>query len=106
MEIDSDNSEGDNVRALPNSSIFSELMTKTLGSLMSSSKSLKIKSSPSGPTVLGVPMNTLGGDKLRIRENEYKLTPDIYKALSYAGFTDKTVKNENDILMMNNIDTI
>ena len=47
VEIESDISEGDttklNLRALPNSSIFSELMTKTIGSLMSSSTSLKIK---------------------------------------------------------------
>ena len=41
-----------NLRALPNSSVFNDLMTKTLGSLMSSSKSLKIKSSPSGATIL------------------------------------------------------
>ena len=52
VEIDSDNSEGDNIRALPNSSIFSDPMTKTLGRLMSSSNSLKIKASPSGATIL------------------------------------------------------
>ena len=50
-----------NLRALPNSSMFSDQMTKTLGRLMSSSNSLKIKSSPSGATILGVPINTLGG---------------------------------------------
>ena len=50
VEIDSNNSEGDNIRALPNSSIFSDPMTKTLGSLMSSSNSLKIKSL-SGATI-------------------------------------------------------
>ena len=40
VEIDSDVSKGDNIRALPNSSISSELMTNTLGSVMSSSSSL------------------------------------------------------------------
>ena len=77
-------------------------MTKTLGRLMSSASSLKIKSSPSGATILEVPIITLGGDKLRIRNNDYELTPEIYKALSYTGYTGKTMKKESDILMMNN----
>ena len=78
-------------------------MTKTLGRLMSISNSLKIKSSPSGATILRVPIYTLGGDKLRIRDNDYELRPEIYKALSYTGYTVKTMKNENDILLLNNI---
>ena len=76
-------------------------MTKTLGSLISSSNSLKMKFSPSGTTILGVPIYNLGGDKLRIRDNDNELTPEIYKALSYIGYTGKTMKIENDILMMN-----
>ena len=92
-----------NKRALPNNSIFSDLMTKTLGSLMSSSNSVRIKSSPSGASILGVPIYTLGGDKLRIRDNDFELTPEIYKTLSYTGYTGKTMKNENDILEMYNI---
>ena len=99
VELDSDNSEGDNVRALPNSSVFSDLIKKTFGSLMSSSNSLKIKSSPSGATVLGVPIYTLCGDKLRKRDNVYELTPEVYKALFYPGYTGKPMKNENDILL-------
>ena len=78
-------------------------MTKTLGRLMSSANSLKIKSTPSGATILGVPINTLGGDSLQIKDNVYDLTPEIYKALSFTGYDGKTVKNENDILMLNNI---
>ena len=107
VEIDSDNSEGDNtklnIRALPNSSIFSDLMTKTLGRLMSIPKFLKIKPSSSGATILGVPIYTLGGAELRIRDNDYDLTPEIYEAFSFTGYTGKTMKNENDILMMNNV---
>ena len=61
-----------NLRALPNSSIFSDLITKPLRSLMYSSNSLKIKSSPFGATILGVPIYTLGGDKMRIRDNDYE----------------------------------
>ena len=92
-----------NLRALPNSSMFSDHMTKTLGRLMSSLNSLKIIASPSGPTILGVPINTLGGDRIQIKDNIYDLTPEIYKALSYTGYDGKTMKKENDILMLNNI---
>ena len=60
-------------------------MTKTLGRLKSSPNSLKIKLSHSGATILGVPIFTLGGDKLGIRDNEYDLTPEKYKALSFTG---------------------
>ena len=106
VEIESESEDENiqtNLRALPNSSMFSDQMTKTLGRLMSSANSLKIKSSPSGATILGVPIITLGGDKLRIRGNDYELTPELYKALSYTGYTGETLKNENDILMLYNI---
>ena len=92
-----------NLRALPNSSMFSDQMTKTLRRLMSSANSLKIKSSPSGATILGVPIYTLGGDRIQIKDNIYDLTPEIYKALSYTGYDGKTMKNEYDILMIKNI---
>ena len=52
-------------------------MTKTLGSLKSGTNSLRMKSSPAGATILGVPIYTLGVDKLRIRDNVYELTPEI-----------------------------
>ena len=107
VESESDISEGDNTShnmiALPNSSIFSGLMTKTLGRLMFNANSLRIKSSPSGASSLGVPIYTPGGDPLRIRDNDYELTPEICKALSCTGYTGKTMKNENYILLMYNI---
>ena len=91
-----------NLRALPNSSIFSDQMTKTLGRLMSSANSLKINSTPSGATILGVPIITLGGDRIQIKDNIYDLTPEIYKALSFTGYEGKNLKNDNDILMLYN----
>ena len=104
VEIESEDEKiQTNLRALPNSSMFSDQMTKTLGRLMSSSNSLKIKPSPSGATILGVPINTLGGDRIQMKDNLYDLTPEIYKALSYTGYTGNTMKNEADVLMMNNI---
>ena len=93
-----------NLRALPNSSMFSDQMKKTLGRLMSSANSLKTDTTPSGAaTILGVPLNVLGGDRIQIKDNIYDLTPEIYKALSYTGYDGKTMKNENDIFMLNNI---
>ena len=104
VEIESeDENIQTNLRALPNSSMFSDQMTKTLGRLMSSANSLKLKSSPSGATILGVPINTLGGDRIQIKDNIYDLTPEIYKALSYTRYNGETLKNENDILMLKNI---
>ena len=91
-----------NLRALPNSSVFSESMAKTLGGLMSSPNSLQIKPSSSGATILGVPIYTPGGDQLRIRDNVYDFTPEVYENLSFTGYTGNTVKNESDMLMMNN----
>ena len=70
---------------------------------MSSGNSLKIKPTPSGSTILGVPINTLGGDRIQIKDNIYDLTPEIFTALSYTGYDGKTIKKENDILMLNNI---
>ena len=78
-------------------------MTKTLGRLKSCANSLRIKSSPSGASILGVPIYNRSGDKLRIRDNDYELTPEKNTALSYTVYTRKSKTNENDILMMNNI---
>ena len=104
VEIESEDENIQTIlRALPNSSMFSDQMTKTLGRPMSSANSLKIKSTPSGATILGVPINILGGDRMQIKNNIYDLTLEIYKALSYTGYDGKTMKNENDILMLNNI---
>ena len=104
IEIESeDENIQTNLRALPNSSMFSDQMTKTLGRLMSSASSLKINSTPSGATILGVPVYTLGGDRIQIKDNIYDLTPEIYKALSYTGYTGENLKNETDVLMLYNI---
>ena len=78
-------------------------MTKTLGRLRSSANSLKTTSTPSRATILGVPIYTLGGDRLQIKDNVFDLSLEIYKALSYTGYDGKTMKNEIDILMLNNI---
>ena len=80
-------------------------MTKTLGSLtlLSSPNSLRITASGSGPEILGLPVYTPGSDKLRIRDTDYELTPEIHKALTSTGYTGNNMKNETDISMLNNI---
>ena len=104
VEIESeDENIQTNLRALPNSSMFIDQMKKTLGRLMFSANSLKINITPSGATILGVPIYPLGGDTIQIKHNVYDLTPEIYKALSFTAYEGKTMKNENDILMPNNI---
>ena len=105
VEIESEDETNQiNPRALPNSNKFSTLMTETLGALMNSKNSLKLILDDSGrASILGVPINTLGGDRIQMNGNIYDLTPEIFKALTYTGYTGITMKKENDILMMNNI---
>ena len=53
--------------------------------------------------MFGIPIHTLGVGRIQINDNVYDLTPEIYKALSSTSNTGKTMKNENDNLMINNI---
>ena len=69
-------------------------MTETLGALMNSKNSSKLIPDDSGrASILGVPINTLGGDRIQINDNIFDLTPEIYKALSFTGYTGNTMKN-------------
>ena len=45
----------------------------------------------------------MGGDSWKIGDNAYEITPEIHKALSSTGYTGENMKNQNDILMMDNI---
>ena len=92
------------IKALPNSSKFSNSMRQKIGSLMNSRNSLKITQDESGrANILGVPIQISEGDTIKINENVYELIPEIYKALTYTTYTGNTMKDENDILMMYNI---
>ena len=78
-------------------------MTESLGALMDSKNSLKLIQDDLGrASILGIPIHTLGGDRLQINGNVYDLPPEIYKALSSTSYSGKTLKEESDILMMNN----
>ena len=77
---------------------------ESLGALTNSKNSLKLLQDDSDrASNLGIPINTVSGDRIQINNKIYDLTPEMYKALSNTGYTDKTMKNENDISMMNNI---
>ena len=92
------------IKALPNSSKFSNSMRQMIGSLMNSRNSLKITEDELGiANILGIPIQISEGDTIKINENVYELTPEIYKALTYPTYTGNTMKDENDILMMYNI---
>ena len=92
------------LKSLPNSSKFSNSLRQMIGSLMNSGNSLKITQDESGrANILGVPIQISEGDTIKINENVYELTPEIYKALTYTSYAGDTMEDENDIIMMFNI---
>ena len=111
VKVELEHSEDENIdnktgiKALPNSFRFSNLMKSTIGNSMSSKKSLKTAQDgrTSGPSINGTPVLISGGDSWKFGVNVFEITPEIHKALSATGFTGENMKNENDILMMNNI---
>ena len=111
VEVELEDSEDENIdkkisiKALPNSFKFSDLMKITTGKLMSSKNSLENDQDTrtGGASMNGIPVLIFDGDSMKIKDNVFERTPEIHKALSSTGYTGKTMKNENDILMMNNI---
>ena len=92
------------IKALPNSSKFSNSMRQMIGSLMNSSNSLKISQDESGrANILGVPIQISEGDTMKVNETIYELTPELYKALTYTTYSGNNMRDENDILIMYNI---
>ena len=103
-DVIKESNSNDKLKTLPISSKFSNSMRQMIGSLMNSRNSLKITQDESGrANILGIPIQTSEGDTLKINENYYELTPEIYKALTYTTYIGNTMKDENDILMMYNI---
>ena len=111
VEFELENSEDENVdkktgiKALPYSFKFSKQMLNTIVKLMSSKNSIKRDQNErtGGASINGVPVLILGGNSWRIGDNVYEITPEIHKALSSTLYTGETMKNENDILMFDNI---
>ena len=66
------------IKALPNSSEFSNSMRQMIGSLLNSRNSLKITQDESGRgNILVVPFQISEGDTIKINENVHELTPEI-----------------------------
>ena len=98
VEITLDNSEyetnniASKKETIPDSSFFSDFLTKTLCALIQSPNSLSIKAKPSGASFLGVRSQPLGDDEVKRDANVYDLTPEKQKALSSTGYTGKNLK--------------
>ena len=94
----------DDIEALPNSSAISKSMREIIGSLINSRNSLKITQDELGrANILGVPIQVSEGDTIEINDIIYELTQEMYNVLSSTNYTGRTMKNEDDILMMYNI---
>ena len=92
------------LKTMINNSKFSNSMRQMINSLSNSENSLKITEDKFGYAhILGTPIKSFENDSIKIKENVYELTPEIYRALTYASYPGNTMKNEYDILMMYNI---
>ena len=111
VEINAEDSEDEKIenkigmKVLPSSFKFSNLMKNTIGKLMSSKNFLRRDQGKrtGGASINGIPLLIFGGDSLKIKNNVYEITPEIQRALSFTGYTGETMKDKNDILMLNNI---
>ena len=66
-------------------------MREMIGSLMNTRNFLKITQDESRrANILDVPIQISGADTIKINENIYDLTPEIYKAISSTTDTGKT----------------
>ena len=103
-EVIKESNSEDDIKALPDSSKISTPMREMIGSSMTSRNSLKITQDELGRAkILGVPIQISGSDTIKINENIYELTPEIYKGLLSTTYTGRNMKNEDGILMTYNI---
>ena len=79
-------------------------MRKMLGVLMNSANSLKITQDELGRVnILDTPIQVSEGDLMKINGNIYKLTPQLFKALTDPLYTGNTMKSDDDFLRLYNI---
>ena len=75
-----------------------------LGALMNGANSLKITEDELGRVnILGTPIQVSEGDLMKINGNIYKLTPQVFKALTDPLYTGNCMNNDDDFLMLYNI---
>ena len=66
--------------------------------------SLKLNQDNEGKlNTLGVPLTSLGGDKIQAKSKIYEFTPEIHKALSQTSYTCKSMKDDNDQITLYNV---
>ena len=91
------------LKSIPSNPLYRKEMQEMIGALMSSHNSLKIiQEKPGRSTILGVPIQ-ISSDSIKINENIYKLTPEVYKALSNPLYTGNTKINDDNFVMLYNI---
>ena len=89
------------LKSLPNNPKSRNSMRKQLGALMNSANFLKITQGEFGRAyTLGAPIQISQGDTIKINENIYELSPEIYKSLSNPLYTGNTMNNDDDFLML------
>ena len=67
---------------------------------MKSRNSLRIEQDESGrANILWVPIQSLGGDRIKRRTNVYDLTEETQEALSSTGYSGKSMKTDSDVLL-------
>ena len=73
------------------------LLQKKIDTLSEATNSLKLKQDKYGNlSILGAPLKSLGGDKLRVHDNIYEFNPEIHTALSRSTYSGKSMKNKVD----------
>ena len=83
----------DKIKSIP----LSILSQETLKSWAKASNLLKLNQDKEGNmSILGIPVVSLGGDKIQVHDNIYELTPEIHKEISLTTYMGKSMKNEND----------
>ena len=46
-------------------------------------------------SILGIPIRSVGGDKIQLYDNIYEFTPEIHKAFSNSSYTGKSMENKD-----------
>ena len=73
------------------------LLQETYKSLAEANNSLKFNQDKKhNMSFLGIPIRSVGGDKIQVYDIIYELTPEIHKASSNSSYTGKSTKNEDD----------
>ena len=97
---DGTNDSQSNARAFSSSSKFSDQIMNTLGALKESSNSISKKLTPTGKTINGVPVYTIGSNTMEINDNVYELTDEKHKALSSTGYSGEWWDHEENFCFL------